>query len=175
MASTAPWWATGVFTLGGVVIAQLVAWVLNRSRATFEDSRRWHEDRRDIYLDVVINAWRIQNAVFDHFEQDVPLPDGLEAYERDLGAAGMKTKLIGSEAVKEVTDRLVIEGGHAVTCALRKGSGQAVDACDNLRHTLYYLTDLMRAELTSDRAAVAARGTAGRVARERRAAECPTA
>ena len=48
--STAPWWATGVFTLAGVGIAQLVAFALNRSRDRFEDSRRWHEDRRDIYL-----------------------------------------------------------------------------------------------------------------------------
>ena len=33
-------------------------------------------------------------------------------------------------------------------------AGKALDACDNIRHTLYYLTDLMRSELTSNKAAV---------------------
>ena len=72
--STAPWWATGVFTLAGVGIAQLVGFALSRNRDRFEDSRRWHEDRRDIYLDVVVNAWKIQDAVYNRFELDRPLP-----------------------------------------------------------------------------------------------------
>jgi hypothetical protein len=110
--STAPWWATGVFTLSGVVLAQLVAWVLSRSRATFEDSRRWHEDRRDIYLDVVTNAWRIQDAVFDHFELAVELPDELETFQKDLDAASVKTQLVGSEEVMKVTRELVTHGCH---------------------------------------------------------------
>ncbi len=61
--STAPWWATGVFTLGGVLLAQFAAFVLYRSRGRFEDSRRWHEDRRDIYLSVTVNAWNIQDCL----------------------------------------------------------------------------------------------------------------
>lgn len=149
MTSTAPWWATGVFTLGGVVVAQLVTYALSRSRSKFEDSRRWHEDRRDIYLDVVTNAWRIQDAVFDYCERGESLPDDLESTAKNLEAASVKTQLVGSEEVTKVARKLVVEGANAVAFAQSGNSGKALDACDNLRHTLYYLVDLMRAELTS--------------------------
>jgi hypothetical protein len=95
---TAPWWATGAFTLAGVVMAQFVAFVLNRSRENFEDSRRWHEDRRDIYLDVVSNAWKIQDAIYSYFGQDESLPDDLASMSTELGAADMKTQLVGFAA-----------------------------------------------------------------------------
>ena len=150
--STAPWWATGVFSLGGVVIAQLVAWVINRSRSRFEDSRRWHEDRRDIYLDIVTNSWRIQDAVFEHFEGQEPLPDDLERWAKDLEEAGVKTQLVGSEKIIKMTQTLV-RHGHAAVAASRAGqSGPGLDACDGLRHTLYACTDTMRGELTANRA-----------------------
>ena len=55
------------------MLAQLAAFALSRSRDRFEDSRRWHEDRRDIYLAVVVNAWKVQDAVYDRFERDQPL------------------------------------------------------------------------------------------------------
>ena len=152
--STAPWCATGAFTLASVVMAQLVAFVLNRSRERFEDSRRWHEDRRDIYMDVVTNAWKLQDAVFDHFERDDPLPADLVSMSKELGAADMKTHLVGSEEVAEVAQRLTIEASAAVAHAQTGATGEALDACDNIRHTLYYLTDLMRSELTGNKAAV---------------------
>ena len=150
--SAAPWWATGVFTLGGVVIAQLVAWVLNRSRTQFEDSRRWHEDRREIYLDIVTNAWRSQDAGFDGFEQDVPLPDDLEVWAKDLEAAGVKTQLIGSEKIVKMAQELVKYGNAAVVQARADRSGPGLDACDAIRATLYACTDTMRGELTANRA-----------------------
>jgi hypothetical protein len=65
-------WATGAFTLGGVPLAQFAAFALNRSRDRFEDSRRWHEDRRDIYLAMMVTTWKIQDAVFGRFERDQP-------------------------------------------------------------------------------------------------------
>jgi hypothetical protein len=154
--STAPWWATGVFTLSGVLIAQLLTYAVSRNRDRFEDSRRWHEDRRDIYLDIVTSAWEIEEAVFDHFEQSVALPPRrkLTAALSTLGLASRKTQLIGSEEVKELAQRLRIEAGVALDSASHDDSGRALDACDNIRHTAYYLTDLMRAELTSNPAAV---------------------
>ena len=152
--STAPWWATGVFTLGGVLLAQLAAFALSRSRDRFEDSRRWHEDRRDIYLAVMVSAWKIENAVYGHFEGDESLPDDLGGDLSELMTTRLKVRLVGSEEVREVTDRLAIEASTAVTRARAGSSGKALDACDNIRHTLYYLTDLMRSELTSNKAAV---------------------
>lgn len=152
--STAPWWATGVFTLGGVLLAQLAAFALSRSRDRFEDSRRWHEDRRDIYLAVVVSAWKIQDAVYDRFERDQPLPDDLAAVFAELQIANRKVQLEGSQEVSEVTERLTVEGSVALTHTGAGASGKALDACDNIRHTLYYLTDLMRSELTSNKAAV---------------------
>jgi len=152
--STAPWWATGVFTLCGVVIAQVVTLLLSRSHDKFEDSRRWHEDRRDIYLDIVIYAWRVQDAIFDHFESDEPLPSDLGDMSKKLEAAGIKTQLIGSEGVTEVARKLAGEASEAATYAESGESGKALDACDNIRHTLYFLIDLMRADLTSNKAAV---------------------
>jgi hypothetical protein len=151
--STAPRWATGVFTLVGVLLAQLAAFALSRSRDRFEDSRRWHEDRRDIYLDVVVNAWKIQDAVYNRFELDRPLPDGLTEIFAELEVARTKTQLVGSEEVREVTERLTVEGSAAMTHAKAGAAGKALDACDNIRHTLYYLTDLMRSELTSNKEA----------------------
>lgn len=152
--STAPWWATGVFTLAGVGIAQLAGFVLSRNRDRFEDSRRWHEDRRDIYLDVVVNAWKIQDAVYNRFELDRPLPDDLAEVFTKLEVARTKTQLVGSEEVREVTERLTVEASVAMTNAKANRDGKALDACDNIRHTLYYLTDLMRSELTSNKEAV---------------------
>jgi hypothetical protein len=66
----------------------------------------------------------------------------------------LKVRLVGSEKVREVTDELTIEASKAVTRARAGSSGEALDACDNIRHTLYYLTDLMRSELPSNKAAV---------------------
>jgi hypothetical protein len=152
--STAPWWATGAFTLAGVLLAQFAAFALNRSRDRFEDSRRWHEDRRDIYLAVVVNAWKIQDAVYGRFELNRPLPDDLAMVFRELEVARTKVQLVGSEEVREVTERLTIEGSAAMTSANASAEGRALDACDNIRHRLYYLTDLMRSELTSNKAAV---------------------
>ncbi len=152
--STAPWWATGVFTLGGVLLAQLAAFALSRSRDRFEDSRRWHEDRRDIYLAVVVNAWKVQDAVYDRFERDQPLPDDLAAVFAELKVASTKVQLVGSEEVSEVAERLTVEASIAISRAKADTAGKALDACDNIRHTLYYLTDLMRSELTSNKAAV---------------------
>jgi hypothetical protein len=34
-------------------------------------------------------------------------------------------------------------------------SGTALEACDNIRHTLYYLIDLMRSELTGQQGSCA--------------------
>jgi hypothetical protein len=152
--STAPWWATGVFTLGGVLLAQFAAFALSRSRDRFEDSRRWHEDRRDIYLAVTVNAWKIQDAVFTHFELDQPLPDDLVEMLAELGAARLKVQLVGSEEVREVTERLTIKAADATNGARAGSAGKALDACDSIRATLYYLTDLMRSELTSNKEAV---------------------
>jgi hypothetical protein len=86
-----------VFTLGGVLLAQFAAFALSRSRDRFEDLRRWHDDRRDIYLAVTVSAWKIQDAVYDHFELDRPLPDDLARTFAELKVARMKTQLVGSE------------------------------------------------------------------------------
>ena len=142
------------FHAGWVLLAQFVAFALNRNRDRFEDSRRWHEDRRDIYLDVMVNAWKIQDAVFDRFEDDPPLPDDLGGTLAELEVARMKTQLVGSEEVREVTEKLTVEASVAMTHAKANRNGKALDACDNIRHTLYYLTDLMRSELTSNKEAV---------------------
>ena len=158
--STAPWWATGVFTLVGVLLAQFAAFALNRSRDRFEDSRRWHDDRRDIYLAVVVNAWKIQDAVYDRFEQDSPLPDELAEVFAELKVASTKVQLVGSEEVSKVAERLTVVGAVAIAHAKTGISGKALDACDNIRHTLYYLTDLMRSELTVTRRRYA-RGISG--------------
>ena len=152
--STAPWWATGVFTLGGVLLAQFAAFALSRSRDRFEDSRRWHEDRRDIYLAVMVSAWKIQDAVFNRFELDQPLPDDLAGMLTELEAAWLKVQLVGSENVQKVTQELNIKAHEAVTSARAGATGRALDACDSIRATSYYLTDLMRSELTSNKAAV---------------------
>ena len=168
---TAPWWATGAFTLAGVVMAQFVAFVLNRSRENFEESRRWHEDRRDIYLDAVSNAWKIQDAIYSHFEQDESLPDDLASLSTELGAADMKTQLVGSEEVTEVARKLTVAASLAVSHAQAGASGKALDSCDEIRHTLYYLTDLIRSELTGDKMAVREwhRGRSNRFAARRSA------
>ena len=151
--STAPWWATGVFTLGGVLLAQLATFALSRNRDRFEDSRRWHEDRRDIYLAVVVNAWKIQDAVYDRFELDRALPGDLDGILAELKVARMKAQLVGSKEVREVTGRLTVEASTAVAHARARSSGNALDSCDNIPHTLYYLTDLMQSDLTSNKAA----------------------
>ena len=45
-----PWWGVsvvaGAFTVGGVVVAQVVAITPDRARARGEDARRWQADRR---------------------------------------------------------------------------------------------------------------------------------
>jgi len=138
--STAPWWATGVFTLCGVVITQVVTFALSRSRDKFEDSRRWHADRRDIYLDIMTHAWRIQDAVFDHFERAAPLPGDLEDVSKELAAASRTTQLIGSEEVTKVARRLAGEAATAVTYAESDESGPALDACDSIRQPCHPLT-----------------------------------
>jgi hypothetical protein len=50
-------------------------------------------------------------------------------------------------------ERLTIEASAAMTKAKAGADGQALDACDKIRHTLYYLTDLVRSELTSNKEA----------------------
>jgi hypothetical protein len=51
--SDVPWWGVpliaGVFALGGVLLAQVNAIVMDRLRVRREDARRWHEDRRAVY------------------------------------------------------------------------------------------------------------------------------
>lgn len=92
-------------------------------------------------------AWRVQDAVFDHFERDEELPGDLDDMSKELEAASRATQLIGSEDVPKVARSLAGAASEAVTCAEAGESGMALDACDTIRHTLYYLTDLMRAEL----------------------------
>ena len=113
-------------TLGGVLLAQLAAFVLSRSRDRFEDSRRWHEDRRDIYLAVLVGAWAIEHAVHDHFEGDEPLPGDLGGVLNELMTTRMKVRLVGSEKVREVTDDLAIDASKAVTRARAGSSGEAL-------------------------------------------------
>jgi hypothetical protein len=66
----------------------------------------------------------------------------------------MKIQLVGSEKVSEVAEKLTIEASVAMTNAKADRDGKALNAWDNIRHTLYYLTDLMRSELTSNKEAV---------------------
>lgn len=42
---------TGTFAFTGVVLAQLVAVWLQRRRALYEDTRRWHTERRTLYAE----------------------------------------------------------------------------------------------------------------------------
>jgi hypothetical protein len=148
----APWWATGVFTLAGVGLAQLLTFLLYRSRAKFEDSRRWHEDRRDIYLEVVTSALEIEEAIFTHFEHKEPLPGHLDDVKAKLNAAVVKTEIVGSEEVKEATQKLKIEVGHAMRHVAMDQDNLALDHCETIRETLYYLIELMRSELTNNKA-----------------------
>lgn len=48
----------------------------------------------------------------------------------------MKVQLVGSEEVREVTERLTIEGSTAITHAKAGMAGKALDACDNIRHVV---------------------------------------
>lgn len=41
----------GIFTLVGVVVAQIVTIVLDKVRTRREDERRWHADRRRVYVE----------------------------------------------------------------------------------------------------------------------------
>lgn len=152
--TTAPWWATGVFTIAGVVIAQLVAAILSRRQNRFEDSRRWHEERKDIYLEVNKYTWRLQDAIFNHFDRDTDLPEDFEQYENALSEVQLKIRLIASEQVNSAVEDLFLSASMGITSALQEEAGRALDACDSMRHQLYYVVDLMRAELTSNRSAI---------------------
>jgi hypothetical protein len=125
--------------------------LVSKSHAKFEDSRRWYRDRKDAYQKVVRGSWQMEHAVFGYFEADEPLPTGLDDISAELEAAGHEIHLIGSEDVWQVVERLLLETSKAHAHAKRGESGPALNACDNIRHTLYFLTDLMRAELTGDR------------------------
>lgn len=152
--TTAPWWATGLFTIAGAVIAFFATATTNRRRNRFEDSRRWHEDRKNLYLDVTTQVWAVQDAIYDHYELDRDLPNDFGELHAKVEKIKRTVELIGSEEVNSQCRQLFVEAHGGITCVESNDAGAALDKCDNMRHRLYYVTDLMRSELNADRRAV---------------------
>ncbi|GAA1624642.1 hypothetical protein [Actinoplanes couchii] len=79
-----PWWGvplvTGLFALGGVLVAQVVIVRLDRLRIQREDSRRWLSERRRIYASLLAAA----EAIYARLKQGWHEDGGISEYRDDL-------------------------------------------------------------------------------------------
>ena len=77
---------------------------------------------------MLTNVWRIQDAVFERLEADEPLPSDLDAMAKDLDAAAVKTRLVGSEEVVKMTLDLAARAERAIIFARSDNTAGALDA-----------------------------------------------
>jgi hypothetical protein len=131
--SDVPWWGVplvaGVFALGGVVLAQVNAVVMDRLRVRREDARRWHEDRRAVYArylnaaDAAVRQITSGPVDGDHRNDD----DWRAAVARALGELGgvrTEIQLVASVAVYDLARELLVQ-----TQALAAGAEADLAEC----------------------------------------------
>jgi hypothetical protein len=95
----APWWATGAFTILGAVAAHIANTLNNRSRARFEDARRWHQERKELYLKAQAEIVYIRGALEGPVNTRDDLPDDLDSRLAALWQILQETQLVGSQEV----------------------------------------------------------------------------
>jgi hypothetical protein len=66
-----PWWGTplmtGIFAFLGVLLAQGVTVFIDARRGRREDDRRWHADRREIYVEFISAAYNVVEYLRAHW------------------------------------------------------------------------------------------------------------
>jgi hypothetical protein len=116
--SDVPWWGVpliaGVFALGGVVLAQANAIVMDRLRVRREDERRWHEDRRAVYaryLNVADAAVRqiTSGRVDGDHRNDDEWRAVVAGVLDELGGVRTEIQLVASVAVYDVARELLVQ------------------------------------------------------------------
>jgi hypothetical protein len=116
--SDVPWWGVpliaGAFALGGVVLAQVNAIVMDRVRVRREDARRWHDDRRAVYVRYLnatdaavrqIVAGRVDGDQGDADDRRQAVTGVLEK----LGDVRTEIQLVASVAVYDAARELLVE------------------------------------------------------------------
>ena len=110
-AAAAPWWGVplvaGVFTVLGVVVAQLVAWRIDQRKVRREDEQRWLTDRRQAYAAFLTAATRFHMKLKPEWEKD-PADDMTDAIA-EVNFHRQEIRLIASEPVSAAAEELFMQ------------------------------------------------------------------
>ncbi|MEV4390208.1 hypothetical protein AB0J68_31620 [Micromonospora sp. NPDC049580] len=104
-----PWWGVpllaGLFAIGGVVVSQVVTIALDRVKARREDARRWHAERRQVYVGYIMELQRTGQQFYIHRE-DKEKADELSEPFNELMFKAEEVILIASDDVRAIVGNL---------------------------------------------------------------------
>lgn len=90
----------GIFAFGGVLAAQIVAIALDYLKVRREDARRWHLERRKIYLDFIVAAEDVLTLIcIDNADQNK-----LQEARRDLLRRDHEIALVASAKIRRKSE-----------------------------------------------------------------------
>jgi hypothetical protein len=139
--SDVPWWGVpliaGLFALGGVLLAQVNAIVMDRLRVRREDARRWHEDRRAVYArylnaaDTAVRQITSGRVIGDHRDDD-EWRAAVAGVLGELGRVRTEIQLVASVAVYAAARELLVQtqalAARAETDLAERAQAEAVVA-----------------------------------------------
>lgn len=109
---------TGIFAFVGVLVAQLVAVVLDRIRTSRDDARRWHAERREVYARFVGYFNDAAKVLYDGWSS----PEAFDIATFTEFDAVMRIKvelhLLATRSVRDASDRMA--QSLEEVCRLRK-------------------------------------------------------
>ncbi|WP_121685160.1 hypothetical protein [Micromonospora sp. BL1] len=146
----APWWGTallaGLFGLGGVAVAQVVAIRLEGVRNRREDQRRWHTERRHVYASFLAAAY----AVYRHIRSS-PRDEAYALRWReltdDLTVRHQEVHLLASTPVTAAAQALLAQLREFAEATKRQPDGNHEALRDSLSQARMRFISLVRAEL----------------------------
>lgn len=124
----------GAFALGGVVLAQANAIVMDRVRVRREDARRWHDDRRAVYARYLNAAdTAVRQIVSGRVDGDRPDADAdqwrvaVARVLEELGDVRTEIQLVASVAVFEAARELLAQT-HGLASAAERDLAERAQA-----------------------------------------------
>ncbi|MEV4121881.1 hypothetical protein [Micromonospora sp. NPDC049645] len=104
-----PWWGVpllaGLFAIGGVVVSQVVTIALDRVKVRREDARRWHAERRQVYVGYIMALQRTGQQFYIHREGKERADELTVAFD-ELMFKAEEVVLIASDDVRAVAGNL---------------------------------------------------------------------